>query len=335
MSNHPTCKICGLSTTNLYTNMFDDRHGYPKLFNITRCTSCGFCRTEPALLREDLAEVYQKYYPRSSLTVEQVEASFKTTQAKTNIEIWLEGGGTECYRYIAPGGTVLDVGCGNCISLLMAKQLGAKEVVGIEVDPNLSTIAQTLNLDLHIGQMSNLPSDKGNFDFILARQVLEHEPEPALLLNEMQSRLNESGQIILSFPNVNAFYRSVFKNKWLHWHVPYHINHFSQQSVIILAENCGLKIKTIATVTPNSWLTYQLRTAKLKLQVGQRDTFWDPGIDNNIELPQAKIWQWLPKIVSKIRQKAQSYFSRPFVCLTNRLIDLLGLGESFVVILYK
>lgn len=335
MSDSPVCKICKSSITDLYSHIFDNRHGYPGFFKIRRCPSCGFCRTEPSLTIENLPDVYQKYYPRRSLSVKQVEAGFERAQKKTKIVAWLEGGGTQCFRYINPGGRVLDVGCGDGISLLMAKQIGAKEVVGVEVDSNIMNIAQSLNLEIHFGHLTAVSNKIGQFDYILASQVIEHEPEPELLLCEMKKKLNKNGVIILSFPNVDSFYRHIFKSKWIHWHVPFHINHFSKKSVKILSHKCGLTIQKIKTVTPNSWTDWQIRANKIHIDVGQRDTFWDPGLPNNIQIPVSKLWNFCPSLLRRGLRKLLKYFSLSFICIFNRLLDAVGLGESFVVILSK
>lgn len=335
MSGQSICKICKSSMTDLYSYIFDNRHGYPGIFKIRHCLSCGFCHSEPSLTKGDLSDVYQKYYPRQTVTIEQIQSGFEKTKKKSKISVWLNGERTSCYRYIKPGGRVLDVGCGDCTSLLMAKHIGAKEVVGIEVDPNVRKFALDLKLNVLIGHLTTISDKIGQFDYILATQVIEHEPEPELLLCEMKKRLSENGVIVLSFPNVGSFYRHVFKDKWIHWHVPYHINHFSKKSVNILAQKCGLTIRKIKTVTPNSWTDWQLRAKKIQIEVGQRDTFWDPGLPNNVQVPVSIFWDFCPSLLERVLRKLLKYFSLFFICIFNRLLDALGLGESFVVILSK
>jgi 2-polyprenyl-3-methyl-5-hydroxy-6-metoxy-1,4-benzoquinol methylase len=310
----------------LHENIFDNRHGYPGLFSIYRCDHCGFCRTEPSLDREELTRIYREYYPRSLETSEQVMAISEKLKDKSPYRRWIEGGGTACYQYISPGKKVLDLGCGNCLSLLMAQYYGARQVIGIDVDPNILPIAQQLHLDVHIGQLSDLPAEKGLFDYILVQQVIEHEPEPRHLLLEIKERLNKNGQVILSFPNVGALYRYIFHEKWLHWHPPYHINHFSRKSVILLAEQCGFTILKIRTVTPDVWMTYQLRTLRIAYVLGQRDPFWDPGVPDN--LPVISLWNVIPR---RVRDLLFSFGFSPAVCIANRILDTFGFGESFVM----
>ena len=321
-----SCIICQHNTRVLYENIFDNRHGYPRLFSIYRCDHCGLCRTRPSLDREELSRIYQKYYPRSSETSEQVLSIFKKIKDISPFRLWAQGGGNACYQYISPGKKVLDLGCGNCLSLLMARHHGAREVIGVDVDLNILPIAKQLGLDVHIGQLSDLPAEKGLFDYILAQQVIEHEPNPGQLLIEIRERLAENGQVILSFPNVNALYRHIFGEKWLHWHPPYHINHFSKKSITLLAEKCGFRIKKLFTVTPDAWMTYQMRTLQILYVRGQRDPFWDPGAPN--DLPVKSRWNFIPR---KMRNAFYSYGFLPAVCAANRTLDAAGLGESFVV----
>jgi 2-polyprenyl-3-methyl-5-hydroxy-6-metoxy-1,4-benzoquinol methylase len=322
--------VCGHPVRLLYKDLFDDRHGFPGLYSITRCVHCGFCRTDPALRREELAGIYRDYYPRSTETPEGVLRIFEALKKISPLRIWIQGRGVACYQYISPGSKVLDIGCGNCLSLLMAKYYGARQVTGIEVDTNILSIAEKLKLDVHIGQLSDLPVHNGYYDYIMAQQVLEHEPDPKKLLLEMKERLSDHGQIILSFPNVGAFYRFIFRRRWLHWHPPYHINHFSRKSISALAEQCGLKVRKIKTITPNEWMTYQMRTIRIKPHPGQRDTFWDPGA------PKIKPETQSRKVLSrKVRDLLSSYGLKPFIVLANRTLDAAGLGESIVVIVTR
>jgi len=322
--------VCGHRVGLLYKDIFDNRHGNPGLYSITRCENCGFCRTEPALRRDDLAEIYREYYPRSTETPEGVVQIFEALKNISTLSLWMQGRGVACYHYISPGSNVLDLGCGNCLSLLMAGHYGANQATGIDVDTNILPIAEKLNLDVHIGQLSDLTAEKGLFDFILAQQVIEHEPDPKTLLLEMKERLSDNGRIILSFPNVGALYRHIFRERWLHWHVPYHINHFSKKSIQILAQRCGMRIESMKTVTPNAWMLYQMRTLRIPRKPAQRDPFWDPGQPDTLAVRPWTIERLIPRAVLDVLKR---FFLAPMICLINRALDILGLGESIVVVL--
>jgi SAM-dependent methyltransferase len=332
MDQAQACKICGAATRPLHRGLYDSRHGCPGYFDIARCTACGFCRTVPASTRSDLSELYRKYYPRSTLTPATVMDSFRKKQRRTARELWWRGAGTECQLHVTPGSRVLDVGCGDCTSLLLASARGARDVVGIEVDGNVKHIAEALSLDLHLGQLGALPAEKGKFDFILGRQMLEHEPEPLAMLLEMKRRLASGGRIVLSFPNVDAFSRRFYRERWLHWHVPFHINHFSRRSVVALAGQSAMRIEMLRTVTPNEWSRYQRRFAKVRIAPGQRDSYWDPPPQPVSSTPDPA--EAGPPGRSARAEARRVDDLRDFaVGALNRFVDSLGLGDSWVLVL--
>lgn len=323
------CIICGSPTRLFLQGLYDTRHGYPGIFDIYRCTYCQFCRTVPALSREQIPDVYSQYYPQRLFTPRMILEKLRENGKRTRWEKWIDGGDTECHTFVKPGSRVLDVGCGNCSSLMKLRETGACEVIGIDVDFTIGQLAKELDLNVHIGQLADLPHKTGTFDYILARQVIEHDPEPDRMLSEMKKRLAPKGTIVLSLPNVNSFYQHLFKSDWLHWHVPYHINHFSGKSISLLAHRCGLSIQDLRTATPTMWTLQQLRQRRITVQNGQRDTYWDPGIPANIPERMTAAERYLPK-----RFRARwNRWRKVFIRAANQALDASGLGDSFVVAL--
>jgi len=115
-------------------------------------------------------------------------------------------------------GKVLDVGCGEG---LLGKQIKDKlgaEVTGIELDETSSRVASD-NLDKVISgniETLDLPFGKGQFDCIVAADVLEHLTEPWKTLKELRVFLKDNGLIVSSIPNIR-YYKAVirlFKGYW-------------------------------------------------------------------------------------------------------------------------
>lgn len=98
-------------------------------------------------------------------------------------------------------GRLLDVGCGQKpYEHLFAPYV--TEYIGIEHEAtfgktNASTSARKPDL-YYDGK--HLPFDDGTFDTVLNVQVLEHTPEPGLLVKEMGRVLKPGGLLILSAP---------------------------------------------------------------------------------------------------------------------------------------
>jgi SAM-dependent methyltransferase len=109
----------------------------------------------------------------------------------------------ELLTRIAPQarGRLLDVGCGQrpYESLFLPH---VSEYVGIEHEATFartSAFASEKKPDLYYDGR-RLPFDDKSFDTVLNVQVLEHTPEPGLLVSEMSRVLKADGVLILSAP---------------------------------------------------------------------------------------------------------------------------------------
>lgn len=304
-----SCKICGKGTILKYRDLFDNRHGYLGYFDIYECATCGFMQTNPQLGKRQLTALYTKYYPKRDASIDAVVRAGQNLP--TPKEIYSKGLATTCHFATKPGERVLDVGSGACYSLVEIRTMGG-EAWGIDPDANAKKVAVKLKLKFHQGFLDNCPFPKHYFDLITASQVIEHEPDPLKFLILCKKFLKPAGRIRLSFPNTGALFRHVWGRNWLHWHVPYHLNHFNRKSFQILADKAGLKIIDLKTATPNLWTVLQVRSWLNHTPMGQRGGMWD-----GVPSPSSR------------GSAALAYIDK--LGAINRLLDALGWGESSVV----
>lgn len=305
----------------LFRGLYDNRHGYPGRFDIYRCQNCGFEQTEPQLTSGKLTYIYTNYYPKRDANIKHLVKSIKIPSKNA---IAKNGWGTTCHFQTKKGQKVLDVGSGTCQSLLEIKVLGG-EAWGIDPDENSQKVAKKLKLKFHLGTIHNCQFRKNYFDLITASQVLEHEPDPIKFLLDSKKFLKKNGKVIMSFPNTDSLFEKVWGRKWLHWHIPYHVNHFNKTSLQILAKKTGFKIISFKTITPNLWTILQFRSIINNPKMGKRDPMWDPIIVSEKETVK-------PNFVNSILARMLSVIQS--LLFINRIIDSLGLGESFVVQLH-
>ncbi len=227
---------------------------------------------------------------------------------------------TNCHYQTQKGQRVLDIGCGNCQSLLEIKKLGGNPW-GIDPDKNSQKVTRKLGLKFHLGTIHDCKFPQKYFDLITLSQVLEHEIYPIKLLEECKKFLKPNGKIILSVPNTNSLTSIILRRKWLHWHIPYHLNHFNRKSLKILFKKTNYKIIKINSYTPNSWLILQAQSLIKKNKIGIRDPIWDP-FKNGIN----KFDKNFLIIFLKTFYQVVEYFLSFY-----RFIDLIGLGESLVI----
>lgn len=318
------CIICHRPTGPIYNNLYDDRYGAIGKHAIYRCVSCGFGRTIPGLSIDKISKFYSKYYPLLSVNPSLLK---KSVHIPSKVMLWLKGNDNTAHFHIKPDSTVLDIGSGTGLSLLEIERIGGK-AYGIEPDPNAQRIAKKLHLPVHQGFVTDNPFPKLKFDYITASQVLEHDPTPGKFLIEAKNKLKKNGQIILGFPNMDALNRKIFGRRWLHWHVPFHLNFFTQKSLIILAKSTGLKIVKIRTITPNLWTILQLRMLLEASKEGKPNPIWvsNQKKSNGNKNLNSIVMNFL-LILLPI-----GYIG---IMIMNRIVDILGLGESFLVFLTR
>ncbi len=224
--------VCDCRVQAWYEGMFDDRYDMPGLYSLMRCTNCGLIRTWPALREEDLGRIYATHYPRKNIDVGSLAEKLQDPISPVGrLRIWVNGIGNQVRYYALPRMTVLDYGCGVGISLLELRAMGTSGY-GLEIDSNVRPAAEYFGLRIHIGSLDDEPFPGSEFDLISMNQVIEHVPEPRLLLRMIRKRLRTGGAVVLSIPNVDSLFRRVVGRRWIHWHIPYDypliIYHFHQ-----------------------------------------------------------------------------------------------------------
>lgn len=333
MSGSDKCLICTRRMEVRYRGMYDDRYGMRGLFDLKRCSSCGLLQTTPPLSETDVSAVYAAYYPRENVDLGTLPCSLQDPTTLIGwFKIWIAGTGNQGHYYALRGMRVLDFGCGACTSLLELRRMGV-DGYGIEKDPNVKRIADHFGLKVHIGSLADDPFPDTKFDLITLAQVLEHVPRPAELLRELQGRLREGGVVILSFPNANSIYRLLFGRRWINWHVPYHIWHFSRRSFAHLCEREGWSVLRWRTVTPNVWTLVQLRRLCSSPQMGIPSSLWC-GRDTDVSRKSEGIQSDGNRLGSGLLRSAKKITKNTglaAIMMLNRVIDALGIGDSLIV----
>lgn len=324
------CKICGSRSVIFLKDVFDDRHGYPGRFDIYRCGECGFCQTLPEIPADRIGEIYSKYYPRKALIdVETVKN--RPVRLPSGKERWLKGTNNSAHYHIKAGSRVLDIGCGDCSSILEINAMGA-EGYGIEPDTNIKPLVDALGLNVHVGLFDDIPFPERFFDYITLSQVLEHIHDPVALLSALRRVLKKDGEVIIGVPNVDSRLRKKYAGRWLNWHVPYHINHFSRKSLEVLARRSGYRVKRTQTITPYFWLVLQYKMLKFPVGEGVRVPFFN----GEPETPACEDGGGLIRRLSEkltARFNSVQKYKYMMELLSLRAADMAGLGESYLVFL--
>lgn len=326
------CPICSSNNVKvLHSGLFDDRYGCPDVVDIKRCRNCFHCFASPNIDPASVASLYETYYGRETVNVDEVHKSALSSINSSRLSRWIKGTNNLGQYYSPRTGKLLDVGTGDCQNLLEAKLLGIAGI-GFDVDSSSSVIANSLGLDVRTGKRVTDVLRDNDFDWIQLNQVVEHYVNPIQELQYLSPLIDLEGKIFISTPNSRSLFRIIFRSKWINWHVPYHQHHFSKKSIGICLENAGFKSVKIRTVTPLVWSQIQIATLGQKSTNGEPSKFWkstDAEFLTNRQKSQS-----IKITLRKIRTGFRIMISSILIVL-GRLVDSIRLGDSLVVIAVK
>lgn len=317
------CKVCcqTLSATK-YNKLFDDRYGYPGYFDMLKCLNCGLFQTDPGFNSADVVNLYSNFYPRQISSVKDIANNFKPDFGwQSKVKNWFSGNHRLQYLLNSGTGKILEVGCGDGRSLLQLKAAGY-EVFGLEVDDNVKELNDIPGVSIELNTIENCSYPDNFFDYIIANQLVEHLIDLDSFIIKAKQLLKPGGLIIFSTPNINSFYRHLFKNRWINWHLPYHQQIFTKKSLSLLAKKYDLKINKIYTVSPINWTLHQWSALKHPAQMGVKFPYWNKTINQSNVVNKNKSYFSLKKVVFLIAVFITNIF--------NRLLDFTGFGDCLI-----
>jgi len=101
-----------------------------------------------------------------------------------------------------PLGRVLDVGCGEGATGRSLREAEARWISGVELDPAAADIAAQTYDEVRVGRAEDeLQQLSGPFDTILIYDVLEHLPEPWVVLDRLHEVAAPGAGVHVSVPN--------------------------------------------------------------------------------------------------------------------------------------
>jgi 2-polyprenyl-3-methyl-5-hydroxy-6-metoxy-1,4-benzoquinol methylase len=147
-------------------------------------------------------------------------------------------------------GRVLDVGCGRGLLLAQLRQRGW-EVQGTELSEQSAAYPRdVLGIPVHIGDLADLHLPSEQFDAVVMWHVLEHVPDPAVVLAEVARLLRPGGIFLVAVPNFGSLEARFTRDKWFHLDVPRHLNHYTPAVLYRSLAAAGLRVRRAAYFAP-------------------------------------------------------------------------------------
>jgi 2-polyprenyl-3-methyl-5-hydroxy-6-metoxy-1,4-benzoquinol methylase len=246
----------------------------------------------------------------------------KAHEEKGGWEAWFNGFKSSAFRWVPKNIRVLDVGCGLGQSLGYHTARGC-DVYGVEADENIRRVAEKFCYKVHVGLFDASIYEPNFFDYVTMDQVIEHVTDPVSTMRGVANILKPGGTAIFSTPNAGGWGAKLFGRRWINWHAPYHMQFFSHRSMRDAAQQAGLEVVKIKTITNSEWLNYQWIHLVTYPKRGEPSTFWSPN-KGALTRSQGRMLRLLDLIhKTKINH------------LIARCFDSLGIGDNFVFVLRK
>lgn len=152
-------------------------------------------------------------------------------------------------------GTVLEIGCGSGGTMGWLRTVRPiSYAAGVEMMPDAGERARANFDDVEISDVdaAKLAFKTGQFDLILALDVLEHLTDPVRTLARLREKLRPGGLIIASLPNVAHYQVSMpllFRGRWDYSDEGLldrtHLRFFTEKTALSLFRDCGFSIVAV------------------------------------------------------------------------------------------
>ena len=249
------CKICGNSKNNTSYEATELMLGLRDKHNYIQCSACD------CLQIENIPENLPSYYPDDDYY------SYDKIQSSTGIKKFLI---TKRDLYAATGSgligkllhqfmphskihtlqkagvnknsRILDVGCGAGHLLHSLQEAGFNNLLGI--DP---FNAEDIHYDngLNIEKKSIHDMQQGDWDLIMFHHSFEHVADQVETLSKAASLLKSGGTCLVRVPTASSWAWKHYGVNWVQLDAPRHLFLHSIDSMKLLSEKVGLKMKEV------------------------------------------------------------------------------------------
>ncbi len=209
-----------------------------KEWRVLACTGCGLGILSPRPSEEALQKLYEAEYFK-----DQYDDGLDPSSAAFQKRIRSEDHRIRFVQKAASSGKILDMGCGYGYFPAAARMAGFS-VTGYEIAEWAARYAQErLQLPVVQAPLSPRLFAPGSFDVISMWHFLEHTADVNFTITTAAGWLKQEGALVIDVPNYEGTDARKNGADWVGWQLPYHLYHFSPESLRRLLEKHGFSIR--------------------------------------------------------------------------------------------
>lgn len=206
--------------------------GEKNSFLMLSCKTCRSIYSSHLPVGEE-SENYDEYYTEENL------------QVPSFIQKIL-GEIIEDFKPYFSSGKLLDIGFGSAILMQVAREKGWTPL-GVEVSAPAIKHAEKLNFEVFHGELSEAKYADDYFDVITASEIIEHCPQPEILLDEVMRILRPGGLFWATTPSAKSLSYHLTGLDWTTICPPEHLQLFSKKGIRLMLGKAGFSSFRVQT----------------------------------------------------------------------------------------
>lgn len=269
----PLCMICHAPASarkHIASGLDFEYETCQNVWQMWQCQSCSHIQMDPRPADSTLSVIYPPSYYSYHMTdsVNRVALACKAFIDKIKFSHILK----QCRQ---PPSSYLDVGCGDgrYLQLMMQQGLAFDSVHGLELDNRAVQAAQKQGLNVKHSRIEDAADiQDASLDLVTMFHVIEHLADPAEVVRMLAKKMSHQGVLALETPNAESIDAKWFRRRyWGGYHFPRHWHVFTPESIKLLLEQNGFKVRLITYQPGHSfwlfsvhhWLKYRRHMPRL------------------------------------------------------------------------
>lgn len=231
-----SCPVCGsdnFKTIIKPKNLIDDpkilygaSNGIKGTQTIVKCLICSMKYENPRLTDTEIIRGYMSSNDETHDSQYEMRVGSFLKAIKRN------------RKYLPQkGSSVLDIGTAGGAFLVASEQYGWI-ATGIEPSGDLVHRGKSRGLNISQGDYITSTTKLGKFRLISLWDVIEHVPEPKILLKKIHSDLEDDGVLLINFPNIGTL-QAKLAGKSFWWIISVHLHHFTNKTLDQICKEAG------------------------------------------------------------------------------------------------
>ena len=250
------CILCGSPSEQIVSGLTDTRFGTPGSFEVRRCLKCGLERTWPVPSLTELKSLYETQYNFGGETGTRYTRLRERFLMSFLYRLWIRLDGDISFHSKRGSGRLLDIGCNEGRGLRIYAANGF-QADGLELNHRAAMQAKSAGFNVHTCLLGDY-TPVAPYDVAVLSNVLEHSLDPQQMLRDVHRILSNDGEVWISCPCAQSWLRRAFGRTWINWHVPFHIFHFSPETLRQLLTDTGFTRIEVRQITPSLWVAQSL-----------------------------------------------------------------------------